>query len=327
MENANFLKICKDGFQTYKKQCIAILMIIVVFLTGEIVVGNFLSLEQVLVAFKFATFIALFGLAQMLVIASGGDIDLSVGFNATLVAVLVASVMDGENKGNAGLPLALLIAVVIGAIVGLINGLLTAYVKLPSLVVTMAMANILQGVVNVYAAGTSITGRPSPIIQTLSAKMTGIFPNVLIILIVAVVITMIVIYKTKIGLKIIGVGSNPIAAELSGVNVRRVRMLTFVAAGVIAGLMGVLLIGNSGQAFKDMASGYVMPSIAAVVVGGVSLNGGEGNFVGVILGAVVLQSLTNLFVALGWGDAGKWLGYGLILLFMLIAYVREKMSR
>lgn len=327
MEKTGASGALKQNYQKYKKQYIAVFMIILIFVIGEIVVGSFLSLQQVLIAFKFATFIALFGLAQMLVIASGGDIDLSVGFNATLVAVMVASVMDGENIGNSGLPLALLIAIGIGALVGLANGVLVTYVRLPSLVVTMAMANILQGIINVYAAGSSITGRPSPVVQQLAARQTGIFPNVLFVLILVAVVVMILMYKTKVGAKILGVGANPIAANLSGINVRRVRTLTFVAAGIIAGLMGVLLIGNSGQAFKDMASAYVMPSIAAVVVGGVSLKGGEGNFLGVILGAMVLQTLTNLFVALGWGDAGKWMGYGLILLFMLIAYVREKVSR
>jgi ribose transport system permease protein len=211
--------------------------------------------------------------------------------------------------------------------VGLGNGLLTAYVKLPSLVVTMAMANIVQGVVNVYAAGSSITGAPSPVLQVLSAKMTGIFPNIVWVLIITAIVAMIVMFKTKIGMKLLGVGANPVAAYLSGINVKRVRTIAFIVSGAIAGLVGLLLIGNSGQAFKDMASMYVMPSIAAVVIGGMSLNGGEGNYIGVILGAVVLQTLTNLFVAFGWGDAGKWLGYGIILLFMLIAYVREKVLR
>jgi ribose transport system permease protein len=76
-----------------------------------------------------------------------------------------------------------------------------------------------------------------------------------------------------------------------------------------------------------MGSAYVMPSIAAVVVGGVPLRGGETNFIGVIIGAVVLQTLTNLFIAFGWGDAGRWLGYGAVLLVVLISYTREKMSR
>jgi ribose transport system permease protein len=311
-------------YQNYRKMIVAALLIVVIYIVGQIAVGSFLSLEQVLLTFKFATFIALFGLCQMLVICSGGDIDLSVGFVATLVAVLTAAVMDGRNEM---LWIAVLIAIGIGCLFGLGNGLLTAYVKLPSLVVTMAMANIVQGVVNVYAAGSSITGAPSPVLQQLSAKMTGIFPNIVWVLIITAIVVMLIMFRTKIGMKLLGVGANPVAAYLSGVNVRRVRTVAFVASGAIAGLVGLLLIGNSGQAFKDMASMYVMPSIAAVVIGGMSLNGGEGNYIGVILGAVVLQTLTNLFVAFGWGDAGKWLGYGIILLFMLIAYVREKVFR
>ncbi len=311
-------------YQNYRKMIVAALLIVVIYIVGQIAVGSFLSLEQVLLTFKFATFIALFGLCQMLVICSGGDIDLSVGFVATLVAVLTAAVMDGRNEM---LWIAVLIAIGIGCLFGFGNGLLTAYVKLPSLVVTMAMANIVQGVVNVYAAGSSITGAPSPVLQQLSAKMTGIFPNIVWVLIITAIVVMLIMFRTKIGMKLLGVGANPVAAYLSGVNVRRVRTVAFVASGAIAGLVGLLLIGNSGQAFKDMASMYVMPSIAAVVIGGMSLNGGEGNYIGVILGAVVLQTLTNLFVAFGWGDAGKWLGYGIILLFMLIAYVREKVFR
>ena len=76
-----------------------------------------------------------------------------------------------------------------------------------------------------------------------------------------------------------------------------------------------------------MGSNYVFPSIAAVVVGGVSLTGGAGNYIGVILGAVFLQTLTNLLVALGWGDAGKWLGFGILLFILLIVYVRNRRSR
>ncbi|BDF58081.1 ribose ABC transporter permease [Christensenellaceae bacterium] len=328
-ENTLKKKALGKGFQKYSKLVIAAVLIVVLFAVGEIVVknttgGTFASFEQVLLMLKFATYIALFGLAQMLVISAGGDIDLSVGYIATLVAVLSAKFMDGQNEN---LWIAILIAIGIGCLVGLANGLLTHFVKLPSLVVTMAMANILQGVVNVYAAGSSITGAPSPVLNEIAAKQTGIFPNILWILIIATAVIMILMYKTKIGVKLLGVGSNPTAAYLSGINVKRVRTIAFMFSGIIAGLVGLLLIGNLGQAFKDMASQYVMPSIAAVVVGGISLNGGEGNFIGVILGAAVLQTLTNLFVAFGWGDAGKWLGYGLILLFMLIAYVREKVSR
>lgn len=309
----------------HKKLIIAFLLIVGLFVLGELAIGHFLSFSQLLLTIKLASYIALFGLCQMIVIAAGGDgLDLSVGYMATMTAVFTASVMDGKNEN---LWLAILIALGIGMLVGLANGFLSAYMKLPPLVVTLAMANILQGIINAYTAGADITGKPSPILQIIAAKSTWIFPNVVFVLIIVAVITMIVYYKTSWGLKVFGVGANETAAFLSGVDVKRVRLISFVGASTLASLIGLLLIGNLGIAFKDMGSNYVMPSIAAAVVGGVSLTGGDGNYIGVILGAIFLQTLTNLLVALGWGDAGKWLGFGLVLFVLLIVYVRNRRSR
>jgi ribose transport system permease protein len=87
------------------------------------------------------------------------------------------------------------------------------------------------------------------------------------------------------------------------------------------------LIVTLSIALKDMGSNYVMPSIAAAVVGGVSMSGGEGNYFGVILGAIFLQTLTNLLVAIGLGDAGKWLGFGIVLFTLLIVFVSDRRVR
>ena len=312
-------------FDRYKKLIIAFLLIIFLFVLGEITVSNFLSIGQILLTVKLASFIALFGLCQMVVIAGGGSgLDLSVGYAATMTAVFTASIMDGQN---ANLWLAVLVALGLGIAVGLANGVLTAYFKLPPLVVTLAMANILQGVINVYTAGRNITGRPSPVLKIIAAKSTGIFPNILFILLIVTPIVMIILSRTKWGLKLFGSGTNETAAHLSGVNVKLVRCTAFVVSGVLASLIGLLLLGNMGIAFKDMGSNYVMPSIAAAVVGGVSLTGGDGNYLGVILGAIFLQTLTNLLVALGWGDAGKWTGFGIVLFILLIVYVSNRRSR
>lgn len=308
-----------------KKTIVAFLLIIFLFILGEVIVSDFLSVGQILLTIKLSSFIALFALCQMIVIAAGGaGLDLSVGFTATLTAILTATIMDGKNEN---LLTAILAALVIGAVIGFLNGALVSYVKLPPLVVTMAMASIIQGVINVYTAGENITGKPSPILQSLAAQSTGIFPNILFVLIVVAVIVMILLYKTRWGLMLFGVGTNERTAYLSGVNVKAVRLAAFIISGAVAGLIGLLLIGNMGTAFKDMGSSYVMPSIAAVVVGGVSLVGGEGNYFRVILGSIFLQTLINLLVALGWGDAGKWLGFGIVLFALLIAYVSDRRKR
>ncbi len=309
----------------HKRLLIAFALITFLFILGEIAVSNFLSLGQILLTIKLASFIALFGLCQMMVIAGGGGgLDLSVGYNATIIAVLTASIMDGKNEN---LLMAFTVAIAIGTIIGLMNGWLTAYIKLPPLVVTLAMSQIIQGAINVYTAGSNITGKPSPILQELAAKSTGNFPNILFVLLVIAPIVTIVLNKTKWGAILFGVGANETAAHLSGIDVKKVRCLSFVFSGVFAGLIGLLLIGNMGMAFKDMGSNYVMPSIAAVVVGGVTLTGGDGNYLGVILGAIFLQTLTNLLVALGWGDAGKWTGFGIVLFILLIVYVSNRRKR
>ena len=314
-----------NAVDRYKKLIIAFLLIVLLFVLGEIILETFFSVGQILLTIKLASFIALFGLCQMVVIASGGSgLDLSVGYMATMTAVFTAAIMDGQNSN---LWMAILVAVGLGIAVGLANGVLTAYVKLPPLVVTLAMANILQGIINAYTAGKNITGRPSPVLQIIAAKSTGMFPNVLFILLIVAPIVMVVMYKTKWGLKLFGSGSNETAAYLSGVHVKMVRCTAFIISGTLASLMGLLLIGNMGIAFKDMGSNYVMPSIAAVVVGGVSLTGGEGNYLGVLLGAIFLQTLTNLLVALGWGDAGKWTGFGIVLFVLLIVYVSNRRKR
>lgn len=312
-------------YNRYKKLIVAFLLILFLFMLGEVIVSNFLSFGQILLTIKMSSFIALFALCQMIVIAAGGSgLDLSVGYTATMTAVLTASIMDGKNEN---LWMAILVALGIGMAVGLMNGLLTAYLKLPPLVVTLAMSSILQGAINVYTAGANITGKPSPVLQIIAAKSTGIFPNILFLLIIVAAIVMVILTKTKWSLMLFGVGANETTAYLSGVNVKLVRCIAFVISGVLASLIGLLLIGNMGIAFKDMGSNYVMPSIAAVVVGGVSMLGGEGNYIGVILGAIFLQTLTNLLIALGWGDAGKWVGFGIVLFVLLIIYVSDRRRR
>jgi ribose transport system permease protein len=316
-----------SGFYSrYKKLIVAFALILLLFFFGELTVSNFLSFSQVLLTIKLASFIALFGLCQMVVISAGGSgLDLSVGYTATITAVFTASIMDGQSGGP--LVISILVAIAIGFAVGLANGLLTAYVKLPALVVTLGMASVIQGIIDVYTAGANITGRPSPILQQIAARSTGIFPNILGILIIVSILVMLILYKTKWGQILFGTGTNETAAYLSGVNVRRVRCIAFIISGVLASLIGLLLLGNMGIAFKDMGSNYVMPSIAAAVVGGVSLTGGDGNYFGVVLGAIFLQTLTNLLVAFGWGDAGKWLGFGLVLFVLLIVYVSDRRKR
>lgn len=301
---------------------LCIFLIVLLFVIGNVITGG--QFATVGATVKFAALIAIFALGQMLIICTGGDIDLSVGYTATFVSCVTAGMMNGSDLN---LWKGILFALLVGVVVGLINGFMTIYAGIPSLVVTLAMSQILQGIVDIYASGASIGGEPSPFLKLLAGKQIGDFPYIAFLLIIITAVVYWILNKTKLSMLMVSCGANPKAAHLSGVRVNLVRMCSFIACSVIAAMMGLLLLGNLGMAFKDMASSYVMPSIAAVVIGGLSIKGGQKNYIGVIAGAIVLQTLTNLFVSLGYGDSGKYLGSGIILLFMLIIYVREKNNR
>ena len=317
--------ICMRLLGREKKTWIILALILALCLVGEIFIGNFFNIGQVLTTVKFASYTAFFGLCQMIVVAGGGNaLDLSVGYIATLSGILGVSVMKGSDSG---LPLAILIAIVLGFVFGFINGVLISYFKLSPLVVTMAMSSVIQGIVNVYAAGMSISGNPSPVLRTIATKSTLGFPNIVLLLFVVLGVVYFILKKTKIGTILFGVGENETTAYLSGVNVKLVRCLAFAASGMTGGLIGLLLVGNMGMAYKDMASSYLLPSYAAVVVGGISLTGGEGHYLRVALGAVFLQVLTNLFIQFGGGDAVKWAGYGIVLYVLLLFYASDRRKR
>ena len=306
--------VAANGSKSFVKKnsslILCIILIVILFVMGNAITGGqFASVGSTV---KFAALIAIFGLGQMLIICTGGDIDLSVGYTATLVSCVTAGMMDGSNMN---IWKAILFALMVGVVVGLVNGFMTIY------------ARVLQGIVDIYSAGASIGGEPSPCLKWLAGQQTGPIPNIGFLLAIMTVAVMWLLYKTKLSSLYVATGANPRTAHLSGVKVNFIRMSSFVVCSIIAAMMGLILLGNLGMAFKDMASTYVMPSIAAVVIGGVSIKGGQRNYIGVILGAIVLQTLTNLFVALGYGDSGKYLGSGIILLLMLIVYVREKTSR
>ncbi|WP_066646714.1 ABC transporter permease [Christensenella timonensis] len=321
MSENRFVRFAKSQ----KKALMVIGLILLLSVIGELFVGNFISWNQALMTVKFAAFTALFGLCQMVVVSGGGNaLDLSIGYIATLSAIFGVAVMNGSNGG---LVLAILIALGIGLFFGTLNGLLISYFNLSPLVVTMSMSCVLQGIINVYASGMSISGTPSPVLQTLAAQSTATIPNIIFLLVVVVLVVYFIMKHTKYGPVLFGVGENPKTAYLSGANVKFTRCIVFTISGAIAGLIGLILAGNMGMAYKDMASSYLMPSYAAVVVGGISLKGGEGNYLRVVLGAVFLQVLTNLFILFGGGDAVKWMGYGVVLYILLLVYASERRKK
>lgn len=323
MENVKKMISMKNSGLRYinNQTFVAFLVLIGLFVLGQILAPGFASFEHIMTILSLASFLGLIAMGQMIVILSGGEgIDLSVGSTISLSAVVAANVLQGQD-GN--LWLALLSMLFVGIFFGTINGIGIAYFKIPPLVMTLAMASVIQGVSLVYTNGQP-KGGASEILKSIGVGRWGLIPKVIVVWFIFGMITVIIFNYFKQGRVLLGVGENSKTAELSGVNTRRVRMTAYILCSVMAAVGGFVLLGYTGTAYLDIGSPYIMPSIAAVVIGGVSLRGGKGGYLGVAVGGLILTTLSSILLTLRMGEGGRQLVYGVVLLLLLTLYSRQK---
>ncbi len=297
-------------------------MLILAYIFAVIVQPSFLRFSQLMLQLKLATFIGIIALAQTIVIVVGGEgLDLSAGAIATFSAVVAYITMNGNN---AMVIPSLLLVLSIGFIFGMINGTAISYLGIPPLIMTLAMSSVITGMLYIYSGGNYIQGRTASLLLNVGrGNILGI-PNLVIIWAVVAFLAYVFLSKTKFGKKLYGVGSNETAADMSGVKSKKIRALAYGLGGIVSALAGFLLLGYMGQAFLDMGSQYNLPSIAAAVIGGISLAGGEGKYSGVILGALFLTIISSVLVSLQMGDAGKNVVYAIVLIVIMTIYQNQK---
>lgn len=304
------------------KVIFSFIIVIILIIAGELLVPGFSSEKHVLMLIKVASFLGFFGLAQAIVIISGdGGIDLSVGAVASIGAVVGATILQG-NDGN--LLIGFVLVAALGFAIGIINGLMISYLQIPPLIMTLAMSSVVNGSIYIYSRGLALPGSASPLLKALSNATTLGIPNIIFVWIGVILISMLILHYTKTGTKLYGVGANEIAAILKGVDVKRFRVLVYATSGLISALTGFLLLGYIGTAFLDIGRSYLFPSIAAVAIGGISIQGGEGNYMGVVGGALVLTVLGAILVSMQMGEAGRQVVFGVILIILLTLYGRER---
>jgi rhamnose transport system permease protein len=237
---------------------------------------------------------ALIALAMALIIIAG-DIDISVA-----ATVALSSVMMGLAKNaGAGPVLIVLVGLGSGALCGALNGFLITRFALPSIVVTIGTLSLYRGTALVILGDGAITGYPAAL-STLGngyiGDLVGLpwlqIPIEFAIFVIAAIIIGVVLHKTIIGRRIYSIGANPIASRFSGIAVNRYRLLLFIFIGTIAGLASVLLTGRIGSTRPNIAMGWELDAITMVILGGVSINGGSGSLLGVVLAIVVLGMFT-----------------------------------
>lgn len=237
-------------------------------------------------------FLIIISIAQMLVLLTA-ELDMSIGSNIALTSVISAQAMNGsELTGGSVILVGLVSGLAVGLVIGLVNGLLVALLQLPSFIVTISTASAAAGIALVLSDATPITNLPDAFVTKLSDNI-GAVPVVFVISIVIAVAVHLVLNWTALGTYLYAVGGGAQAARLVGVSVARTKVIAFVACGALTSLAGVLLTARVSSGQPTLGTEYVILAIAAAVLGGTSLFGGEGRVGLVVLGALFLIVLSN----------------------------------
>jgi ribose transport system permease protein len=215
-----------------------------------------------------------------------GELDLSIGFAASLHGILVTGLIVGNNLP---IPVAILIVLAAGALVGLINGLIVTKIKVNSVIATLGVGTILTGLAFAYSAGVPIVaGVPEAFLQLSLGRWLYGIPNNIVVMVLVVGGLWLLVERTALGQEIQAVGGNPAAARLAGIEVDRVKILGFIISGACAALTGILLASRLGSGTTSAADSYLLTAFAAVFLGSATLRDGEFHVLGTLIGALII---------------------------------------
>lgn len=266
------------------------LIIIVIFIGVQ--APHFLSSNNLYLVSRQISFVTIVALGELFVILSAG-IDLSVGSIIGLSGVMAGIAMA------AGLPvlIALPLGVLTGLLVGVLNGVLVAYVGITPFIVTLGMLSMARGVIWVLTKGNPITEIPESFFFIAQGDFLGIPAPVIIAAILAVIVHIVLTY-TAFGRRVFAIGGNEEATALSGIDVKKIKLLIYGICGIMCSFVGIILIARFYSAQPATGDGWELDAIAAAVIGGTSLMGGVGSVLGVIIGATIMGVIRNGLVLL-----------------------------
>jgi ribose transport system permease protein len=251
--------------------------------------------------------------AGMMMVILLGHIDLSVPWTLTAAAMMATAV-----GGDMALPT----GIAVGIAVGLVNGLGVAYLRIPSMIFTLGVDSVMRGLMVWHTGGFAPQDRATPLMRMLAAdKLFGIPVAIFVWAAVSLVIVLL-LSRTAFGRSIYATGNREAAAYLSGIRTRWVIVGAFVASGVCAAIAGILLAGYSTKAYQGMGNAYLLPAIAAVVIGGTRILGGQGRYVGTLVGVTLIVLLNSVLSIMQMPEAGRQVIYGSVIIGMLLVYGR-----
>ncbi len=278
------------------QKLLAFAALIVLFVVFSVASPNFFQFNNIIGILLATAVNGILALGVTFIITTGG-IDLSVGTVMTLSAVMAGVFI---TYWGLPVPLGVLAGLSTGALAGLANGLIITKMRIPPFIATLGMMMIARGLALVISGLTPIYFNDAPSFTTiamgsvLGAIIPGFeIPNAVLILFLAAIVAGFILSKTVLGRYTFALGSNEEATRLSGVNVAAWKTAVYALGGAFSGLGGVVIAARLNSAQPSLGAGYELDAIAAVVIGGTSLSGGEGTILGTIIGAFIISTLTN----------------------------------
>lgn len=309
-------------FFSYQEVVVAIVLVAIgIFLAIERPT-TFLTSRNIFNILRQSSLYAVLAVGMGMVIISGG-IDLSIGaiiaYSACLGAFINSKAVDGVSP-----ILILLIILCAGALAGLINGLLVAKLGIPPFIATMGTLSVGSGIALLITNGSPIAYK-STWISVFGGGYVGKVPVSVIVMFAVVILGYLFLKYTVTGRNIYSVGNNPRASKLSGINTEFITILVYVISGFLSSLCGLMMMGQLNSAGPNYGKGYELDTIAAAVIGGISMSGGEGNILGVALGAILMALLKNMFTMMSVSGYWQTIILGIvIILSVAIDCVRKK---
>jgi ribose transport system permease protein len=274
--------------------------------------ATLLSPAYLLQQLQVGAFLGIVAAGMMLVILLG-HIDLSVPWTLTAAAMMATAV---------GGPAAIPVGVGVGLLVGLVNGFGVAYLRIPSMIFTLGVNAVMRGLMVAHTGGFAPQTRATETMQWLAVGKVFGLPAALLVWGVVSVCMVVLLGRTVLGKSIYAIGNREAAAYLAGIRTRRAIVTAFALCGMASGLAGTLLAGYSTKAYQGMGDAFLLPAIAAVVIGGTNILGGRGRYLGTLVGVILIVLLNSVLSIMQMAEAGRQVIYGGVIIGMLLVYGR-----
>jgi ribose/xylose/arabinose/galactoside ABC-type transport system permease subunit len=272
----------------------------------------FLSPENIFNVLRQVSVVGIAAAGMTCVILTGG-IDLSVGSTIGMVGVITALFISPGKGWGLGIPLGLAAGMVCGIALGLANGFIVTKLRLPPMIGTLGAMTSVRGAAYLITEGKPVFGFPKGF-EVIGQGYLWIVPIPVVIMAVVFIFTYIMLNKLRIGRYIYGVGGNEEASRLSGVDVRKIKYFVYSYCGICCAIAGIVLLSRTNSGTPKAGTSYEMDIITAVVLGGVSISGGDGKITGVIAGVLIMGVLANGMIIAGLSDYVQRVVQGLVLI-------------